>query len=241
MSKLLDWGKNFEDNVDILTNEIEKLLNPSLKDVLPKSVFLSLTSDNKEEKINENDKKLLENNLKFFTASSLFQVPEYDKLNQEIFENSIAYYKNNQDALVPNLVLLKTANDEVKFSKIKDILNNHYIKAKSTVGACLNVILDGQKYLKSLEIADLDITLDKQNLVDKLPLLTDKIKESLHSSEVENVKNITLLCKEVKDFLNISPIASVFEEYDNNYQALESEVSNTEKVLGEIGIEWSFS
>ncbi|KJV80998.1 hypothetical protein RHORCCE3_0177 [Rickettsia hoogstraalii str. RCCE3] len=39
VSKLLDWGKNFEDNVDILTNEIEKLLNPSLKDVLPKKVF----------------------------------------------------------------------------------------------------------------------------------------------------------------------------------------------------------
>ncbi|WP_141110528.1 hypothetical protein [Candidatus Rickettsia colombianensi] len=105
----------------------------------------------------------------------------------------------------------------------------------------MHVILDGQKYLKSLEIADLDITLDKQNLVDKLPLLTDKMKESLHSSEVENVKNITLLCKEVKDFLNISPIASVFEEYDNNYQTLKSDIDKAEKVLGEIGIEWSFS
>ncbi|KJW02730.1 ankyrin repeat domain protein [Rickettsia endosymbiont of Ixodes pacificus] len=204
-------------------------------------MFLRSIDNKKEEEINKNDKKLLENNLKFFTASSTFQVPEYNELDQEIFENSIAYYKNNQDALVPNLVLLKTANDEVKLSKIKDILNNHYIKAKSTVGVCLNVILDGQKYLKSLEIADLDITLDKQNLVDKLPLLTDKMKESLHSSEVENVKNITLLCKEVKDFLNISPIASVFEEYDNNYQTLKSDIDKAEKVLGEIGIEWSFS
>lgn len=55
------------------------------------------------------------------------------------------------------------------------------------------------------------------------------------------MKNITLLCKEVKDFLNISPIASVFEEYYNNYQTLKSDIDKAEKVLGEIGIEWSFS
>ncbi|WP_281269447.1 hypothetical protein [Candidatus Rickettsia colombianensi] len=40
-------------------------------------MFLRSIDNKKEEEINKNDKKLLENNLKFFTASSTFQVPEY--------------------------------------------------------------------------------------------------------------------------------------------------------------------
>jgi len=238
-------NNKFEENTTILANEIEKLLEPDVKKVLPKNIFLNHISSKKEETITEKDQELIYKNSKFFTpAPTTFQIPEYDKLEEkekELLKNSIAYYKNNPENLIPNLVLLNTANDEAKLSKIKDILNNHYIKAKSTVGACFNAILTGKKYFESLEIAGLDASLDKQNLVDKLPLLKDKITENLNTSEVESVKNTTLLCKEVDKFLNISPIASLFEEYNNNYQTLKSDVNKAEEILGEIGIEWSFS
>ncbi|WP_341787752.1 hypothetical protein [Rickettsia endosymbiont of Cantharis rufa] len=234
-------GKNFEDNVDLLTNEIEKLLNPNFENILPKNVFLRPVDNKKEEEINKNDKKLLENNLKFFTIPSIFAVLGYGPFNENEYNSSLTYYQNNPESLIPNLILLKTTHDGAKISKLKDILNNHYLKAKSAVGNCFNVILKYHECYKSLETINLSTDVIKQDLLDKLPGLTDKIEIVLNSLEVENVKNITLLCKEAKDFLNISPITSVFEEYDDNYQALKYDVDKAEEILGEIGIEWSFS
>ncbi len=42
------------------------------------------------------------------------------------------------------------------------------------------------------------------------------------------------------EFLNIYYLTLLFEEYHDNYQAIKSEVNEAEKVLGNIGIEWSF-
>jgi len=239
VSKLSESVRHFEDDTALLTSDIELFLNKNLtKKVLPHKIFLSLSNSTTEVNIDKHDQELIQNNLKFFTAPSTFKVPEYDTLDQAVFKNSIEYYKNNQDALIPNLVLLKTINDEVKLSKIKDILKSNYMEAKSTVGNCLNVILKYHECYKSLETINLSTDGIKQDLLDKLPGLTDKIEIVLNSPEVENVKNITLLCKEVQYFLNISPITSVFEEYDNNYQALKYDIDKAEEILGEIGIEF---
>ena len=54
-------------------------------------------------------------------------------MDQEQFKSSIEYYKNNPESLVPNLVLLKTANDEVQLSKLESILNDQYIQNKLTL------------------------------------------------------------------------------------------------------------
>ncbi|HJD66471.1 MAG TPA: hypothetical protein LFV91_05505 [Rickettsia endosymbiont of Bembidion nr. Transversale] len=220
----------FKDNVDILNNEIEKLLNPDLKDVLPSEVFLNLIDQKREALIDQKTQEFIQENLKFFIVPDKFEIPEYEELDQEQFKSSIEYYKNNPENLVPNLLLLKTANDEEKISKLRNFLNNKYVKAKSTVETFLNVIIDGQKYLKSLE---LDISIIEQDLQDKLSI----IKEAINDFEVEKVKNINLLCKKVDKFLNISSLALVFEEYYNNYVSLELEAK---EVLGDLGIEWSF-
>ncbi|MCC8370948.1 MAG: hypothetical protein LN566_06445 [Rickettsia endosymbiont of Stiretrus anchorago] len=223
----------FKDNVDILNNEIEKLLNPDLKDVLPSEVFLNLIDQKREALIDQKTQEFIQENLKFFIVPDKFEIPEYEELDQEQFKSSIEYYKNNPENLVPNLLLLKTANDEEKISKLRNFLNNKYVKAKSTVETFLNVIIDGQKYLKSLEVAGLDISIIEQDLQDKLSI----IKEAINDFEVEKVKNINLLCKKVDKFLNISSLALVFEEYYNNYVSLELEAK---EVLGDLGIEWSF-
>lgn len=236
----IDCINSFKYNVDILTGQVEKLLNPNLENIFPRGVFLNLVNDKKEEKIDPNIQKFIQENLKCFQVQDNFQMPEYDKLYQDQFGNSIEYYKNNPKSLIPNLALLDIANNEQKICKIKEILSSPYLKAKSTVGACLNVIISGQKYLKDLEAADLDTSLDKQSLQDKLPILSHKIKEALDISEIEKLKNINSLCNEVNKFLNISPLVSLFEEYNNNYQMLELKINDIQEMLGDIGIEWSF-
>lgn len=238
VNKLNNIISSFEEDTDILTNEIEKLLYPDLIDVLPRKAFLNFINNKEKKEIDPINKNIIKVNLKFFTAPDKFEIPKYEKLNQDQFNSSIEYYKNNPESLIPYLPLILIADDERNISKLRKFLNNNYVKAKSTVDTCLNVIIDGQKYLKSLEAAELDTSLDKQNLQDRLPILTDKIQKVLNDPEVNKIKNINKLCKDVGKFLDISRLTSLFEEY--SYQKLDLEVNEAEKVLGNIGIEWSF-
>lgn len=77
VSDLLVWDKRFEDNVDIVTNELEKLLNPNLQDLLPRNVFLDIVQNKKEIEVTSDNYKLIQDNLKFFDVVHKIQVPEY--------------------------------------------------------------------------------------------------------------------------------------------------------------------
>lgn len=79
----------FKDNVDILNNEIEKLLNPDLKDVLPSEVFLNLIDQKREALIDQKTQEFIQENLKFFIVPDKFEIPEYEELDQEQFKSSI--------------------------------------------------------------------------------------------------------------------------------------------------------
>ncbi len=54
-------------------------------------MFLRSVDNKKEEKINENDKKLLEDNLKFFTTPSIFAVLGYGPFNENEYNSSLTY------------------------------------------------------------------------------------------------------------------------------------------------------
>ncbi|HJD61703.1 MAG TPA: ankyrin repeat domain-containing protein [Rickettsia endosymbiont of Columbicola hoogstraali] len=217
VNKLNNIISAFEEDTDILTNEIKKLLNPDLINVLPRKVFLNFIDNKVEKEIDQKVQEFIQENLKFFTIPHKIEVHNYEKLNQEQFKSSIEHYKNNPESVIPYLPLILIADDERNISKLRKFLDNKYVKVKSTVDTCLNVIIEGQKYLKSLEAAEFDTSAIVQDLQNNLPILTDKIQKVLNDPEVEKVKNINTLCKDVNKFLNISPLTSLFEEYNNNY------------------------
>ncbi|AFE50358.1 ankyrin repeat domain-containing protein [Rickettsia prowazekii] len=234
VSDLLVWDKIFGDDVDIVTHELQKLLNPNLGDVLPRNVFLGLIQNKKEIEITAEANKFIQDNLKFFDNSHKMQIPEYERIDQNQFKASTSHYQNNPECLIPNLTLLKMAHCTPVLNELRAFLNNHYIKAKSTVDRCLNVIISGKQYIKDLNISGLDSSADIQAFYNKIPILTDKITRVLSDSTIENVRNINLLCKQVGDFLNIVPITALFEEYSNNYQLLEQKNVNILNTLGEL-------
>lgn len=240
VSDLLVWDKDFEDDVDIVTHELQKLLNPNLGDVLPRNVFLGLVQNKKEIEITSEANKFIQDNLKFFDNPHKIQIPEYELIDKDQFKDSIVHYQNNPECLIPNLTFLKMAHCAPVLNKLRTFLDNHYIKAKSTVDRCLNVIISGKQYIEDLNISGLDSSAEKQAFDNKIPILMDKITTVLSDTTIEIIKNINLLCKKVGDFLNIVPITTLFEEYSNNYQLLEEKKDNILNALGESNSEIDF-
>lgn len=64
---------------------------------------------------------------------------------------------------------------EPTLKKLKEILNNHYIKSKSTVDRGLNVIISGKQYLEDLNTSELASSVATQDFNAKVSILTDKI------------------------------------------------------------------
>ncbi|SPR06940.1 ankyrin repeat-containing protein [Orientia tsutsugamushi str. Gilliam] len=212
---------NFENDMAILACQINSILNNDI-DITQIVPIISLVKqiDEKELvliKFSDSEKELIKNNIKFDYSMNGYMSPKFNEVsNFQQFEKSLKYYEKTPEALSPILVLLKTAHDSEKISKLANNINTDYETIKSELCTLRNDYNE-----EKFEDEDNDVTKSMKSTIQSL-----NVKKTI-------VSNITYLANKINQALNISPIVSVLEEYNNNYQTLDIQHDYEQLVLGD--------
>ncbi|WP_371218856.1 hypothetical protein ACA350_00310 [Orientia tsutsugamushi] len=212
---------NFENDMAILACQINSILNNDIN-IMQIVPIISLVKqiDEKELvliKFSDSEKELIKNNIKFDYSMNGYMSPKFNEVsNFQQLEKSLKYYEKTPEALSPILVLLKTAHDSRKISKLANNINTDYETIKSELCTLRNDYNE-----EKFEDEDNDVTKSMKSTIQSL-----NVKKTI-------VSNITYLASKINQALNISPIVSVFEEYNNNYQALDIQHDYEPLVLGD--------
>lgn len=212
---------NFENDMAILACQINSILNNDI-DIMQIVPIISLVKqiDEKELvliKFSDSEKELIKNNIKFDYSMNGYMSPKFNEVsNFQQFEKSLKYYEKTPEALSPILVLLKTAHDSRKISKLANNINTDYETIKSELCTLRNDYNE-----EKFEDEDNDVTKSMKSTIQSL-----NVKKTI-------VSNITYLANKINQALNISSIVSVLEEYNNNYQTLDVQHDYEPLVLGD--------